>query len=335
MSLSQANSETLNRFVHSSVNLVVRYYSLILATLMVIFSIEELHDCFTNEFFTPDWHEVAGYLFLFFGGLVILVDRQRNLLRSVGIYALALGGYRFINSVHTIHPGPYGLFSLVIAVLGINLMISGRFYLHGVSRNRVSLMFSTLTLLISYLLVYVFMMHMGLSFHDCVELMPGQAIMCVMYAFYIGILDSEVLRASDILAIHNETLNKIRCTQYTDPETWISQDVADVLSKAFTDRSDWTPISDGGPAVSEFRFDMKNKDGKSEVLVQNWKDSDELYFTISDHLDGTLIQAYRFAATSSIIVTDELCHKWLRVFGRQGICLQLRVDDPVEMEVDA
>ncbi len=324
--MHKVSSQDINNFVHSSVGFVVKFYNVILAALMVIYSSDRLYENFVYYYLI--WYETLGYLFLLIGGLIILLDRNRNLLRSVGIYALALGGYRFITYAPHIHPGPIGLFYLVITGLGINLMISGRYYLQGVSRNRISLMVSTLTILLVYMLALVFTLHMGASVRVILTEYTGQVIVCLMYAIYIGILDSETLRASDILAIHNEVLNKIRCTQYTDSETYIPLDVANVLSRAFEDRSDWTPVTDGGPATCEYRFGITNKDGRSEVLVQKWNTSDELYFTVSDHLDGTLIQAYRFSATSSILFTDELDCRWLRVFGRQGVCMQLRVDNP-------
>lgn len=328
-------AQILNKLVHRSVNLVVGLYSFILAALMVIYSVEELYQYMTIDFIDVQWYTTLSYLFLFFGGVIILIDRNRNLLRSVGIYAIALGGYRFFTAAPHVHAGtPLGFVYLIICGLAINLLISGRSFIFlKVSRNRISLMISTLTLLLVYLSSIVFMIHAGFTIRECAEFMPGAFIACLMYAFYIGILDSEVLRASDALAIHNETLNKIRCTQYTDPESYMSPEAADVLSKAFEDRSDWTLVTDGGPVDREFRFRIKNVDGTSEVLVQKWNDSEKLYFTISDHLDGTLLQAYRFSATSICRFTDEFSHQWLRVFGRQGICMQLRVEEQLPTEV--
>ncbi len=331
--MSEKYAQILDMLVHRSVNVIVSFYSFILATLMVIYSVEEIYQCYILDF-DVYWYTIFRYVFLFFGGMIILVDRNRNLLRSVGVYAIALGGYRFFSAAPHVHAGtPFGIFYLFICALAINLVISGRSYIFlKVSRNRISLMLSTLTLLILSLTSILFAMHTGLSFRTCVEIMPGAFIACLMYAFYLGILDSEVLRASDSLAIHNETLNKIRCTQYTDPETHVSPEIADVLSRAFEDRSDWALVSDGGPVDCEFRFNIRNIDGISEVLVQKWNDSDNLYFTISDHLDGTLIQAYRFSATSVYRFTDELSHQWLRVFGRRGICMQLRIEEPLPTE---
>ena len=326
----QAYSQLVNRFVHHSVEFVFKFYNFIIAALMVIYSLEELYQIHVNsEFFTYEWYEIVSNFILLLGGVIILLDRNHNLLRSVGIYALSLGGYRFFSCAPQIQAGTtLGVLYLVITIFAINLMISGRSFLRGVSRNRISLILCTLALLIIYLSYIVFMMHMGMTIEECAKFMPGVFIMCILYVFYIGLLDSEVLRASDVLAIHNETLNKIRCTQYTDPESEIPEDAALVLSRSFDDRSDWLQVLDGGPVESEYRFRMRNVDGISEVLVQKWIGSDELYFTISDHLDGTLIQAHRFSATSALIYADDSSCRWLRIFGKKGVCMQLRVEEP-------
>ncbi len=326
----QAYTQLVNRFVHHSVEFVFKFYNFILAALMVVYSLEELYQVHIySEFFTYEWYEIGRYLILLLGGSIILLDRNRNLLRSVGIYALSLGGYRFLSAAPKIHAGSMeGVLYLAITILAINLMISGRSFLRGVSRNRISLILCTLVLFLINLSTIVFMIHLGGTLNDVIQTMPGVVIMCVLYLFYIGLLDSEVLCASDVLAIHNETLNKIRRTQYTDPESTISEEDALVLSRSFEDRSDWAQVLDGGPVECEYRFRMKNVDGVSEILVQKWVGSDELYFTISDHLDGTLIQAHRFSATSALIHTDESACRWLLVFGKRGVCMRLMIEEP-------
>ena len=262
--------QELNGYVHRSVDVVLGLSNYILAALMVAFGAVQLIYAYTDEYTTLTWLLALSYIVMLVGGAVIILDRNRNLLRAVGIYALALGFYRFIFSFPSIEPGnPYGMVSIVVCALAINLMISGRSYLKGVSRGRRLAMISTFLLLMVYVTLFITLMHAGLGLVDCMKLMPGAFVMSIMYAFFIGILDSEELRSSDILAIHNDTLDKIRCIQYTDPRTSIPRETALVLAKVFEDRSDWHPVDDGGPAECEYRFVIENKGKGSEVLMQN------------------------------------------------------------------
>lgn len=324
-----ASIQELNGYVHRSVDVVLGLSNYILAALMVAFGTVQLIYAYTDEYTTLTWLLALSYIVMLVGGAVIILDRNRNLLRAVGIYALALGFYRFIFSFPSIEPGnPYGMVSIVVCALAINLMISGRSYLKGVSRGRRLAMISTFLLLMVCVTLFITLMHAGLGLVDCMKLMPGAFVMSIMYAFFIGILDSEELRSSDILAIHNDTLDKIRCIQYTDPRTSIPRETALVLAKVFEDRSDWHPVDDGGPAECEYRFVIENKDKGSEVLMQKWKGSESIYFTISDYLDGTILQAYRFEADSVCTDGDPSICSWVRIFGKKGVCMQLAVDDP-------
>ena len=51
-------------------------------------------------------------------------------------------------------------------------------------------------------------------------------------------------------------------------------------------------------------------------------------FDISDYLDGTILQAYRFEADSVCTDGDPSICSWVRIFGKKGVCMQLAVDDP-------
>ena len=319
----------LDRYVHRFADVLLDFSNFALASLMAIYAAVKLATAYTDEFIELTWTLALSYIVMLVGGIAILADANRNLLRSVGIYALALGFHRFISAAPNVGPGSViGLGYLVICVLGLNLMVSGRSYLRGVSRGRRTVMFSTFLILMCYLTQYIMLMRMGFSIEECISSSPGEAVMCVMYAVFIGIVDSEPLRSSDILEIHNEALNGLRCTQFTDPEVRISRGTAEILAAAFTDRSAWTPVSDGGPAECEFRFTVDNRDRKSEVLVQKWEGSESLYFTVSDNLDGTVLQAYRFEADSVYTDGDPSVCSRVRMFGRSGICMQLAVDDP-------
>ena len=83
----------LNGYVHRSVDVVLGLSNYILAALMVAFGAVQLIYAYTDEYTTLTWLLALSYIVMLVGGAVIILDRNRNLLRAVGIYALALGFY--------------------------------------------------------------------------------------------------------------------------------------------------------------------------------------------------------------------------------------------------
>lgn len=320
--------ETIYESVRTNVDRLVIAANYILALLIIGYGIMEPYSYFDMDM-VPKWNDMLGFVTLVVFGIAILLFNRRDLMRSAGMYALALGAYRFLHAAPNIHRGePTSYVFLFLTIIALNLMISGMSYLRGVTRGRKTMMLSTSLLIAANVSIILYGVHSGMSLVEYFRYMPGTVIMIVMYTVFLGILNCEQLRTKDLQEIHNRTLDEIRCTWCTMPDASIRRDAASVIYRMFRDRSDWTPVQDGGPVECEYRFEISNKKGTSHALVQKWKGMDPIFLTISDHLDGTLLHAYRFEATSVIVENDDAVNgTWMRLDSDSGTCMNLRIAD--------
>lgn len=286
--------------VRHSVDIALVKVNIILAVMMIIFSVSEIYIYMVSD--TLKITFLIGNVALIICSLLIILDRDRNLLRTTGLMAVGIGMYRIFSHISSVHPHDLNsLPPLIIVILGINLVYSGTRYIKGVSRGRVTMIASMIGMIAMMSFVFIILMMIGMPFIDCIKQMPNIFAMIVLYVMFIGVLDSEPLRSHDIMEIQNRALDGMRRTITQYPGTGVYEDEAEILIRTFTDRSSWTIVDDDGPVECEHIF--KVGDGKewAYVTMQKWKGSDKIHMTVSDHDRGTLIQAFRFDADSLFI----------------------------------
>ena len=321
----------LHESVHRNVDHLFIAANYILAVLMIGYGILEPYS-YTVADIVPEWNQIIGFTALVVFGVAIILFSGKDLMRSAGMYALALGIYRFMYAAPHIHRGEaLSTIYLILALIGLNLIITGISYLRGTTRGRIVMMVSTSLLIVINASTIIYGVHIGMSLVEYIQTMPGTFVMIVMYLVLLGILNCEQLRSRDLMEIHNRTLDKIRCTWCTMPNAYIPRDVARKVASMFVDRSGWTRVSDGGPVECEYRFQIGNQKDVTHVLMQKWKGYESIFLTISDHLDGTLLHAYRFEATSVAVENDDVSSgTWMRLNSDVGTCLGLEIRDSEE-----
>ena len=92
-------------------------------------------------------------------GLFIIFDPKRNLMRSVGFYALSLGLARIVSTLPMLgsESDLFFIVALVMLGMGINLVVSGYSYLQDVSRGRFGMTFGSAALAIIMALSLIMM----------------------------------------------------------------------------------------------------------------------------------------------------------------------------------
>ena len=305
--------------VRQTVDVALVKVNIILAVMMMIFSFLEIYVDFSEGDINP-LHIIGDSGMIICAALIIL-DRDRNLLRTTGLMAVGFGFYRICMHVLNIHSHDiHSLPDLIIVILGFNLIYSGTRYIKGINRGRLTLLASMSGMVAMVSLLYILLMMLGMTLWECIQILPDIFAMMVLYIMFIGVLDSEPLRNRDVLEIQNKALDGMRRTTTQSPGTGVYEDEAEIILKTFTDRSDWTAIDDGGPVEREYRFRVSDGKESSFVIMQKWKNSETIHVTVSDHDRGTLIQAYRFDADSLFIDgTDVKDSNIIAFVGKEGI----------------
>ena len=319
--------DRITAYMHDSVERALVLANIVLAVLMLIYAMVNVyHDVSVSL----TWNSVLASASLVICAFMILVDGERNLVRSTGFMILGLGCYRFLTVITSIQTGHLeSIIYMVLALIGINLAYSGSHYIRGVARGRkftvagmVAMIFINLGGLIMY-------MQSGHTFFQTLEAYPVAIGMTVLYFGAVGILESEPIRSRDRDSIQNHRIAAIRET-YT-PYSGIDPNVATVLLSSMDDRSSWTTSGCSGPVVAEFRFRIIGKGDRAFAVVQEWRGHDVLHVTITDHESGTIIHANRFSYDYVDEDVDEEGVRTIRLYGPEG-CHQLHVMTEVELE---
>lgn len=267
--------------------------NIILALILFAYAMSKLYEF--SLFGSMSWHVFLSSVIITSCSFLILVDENRNLLRTVGLMAVCLGMDRALSCIPQLVPHEItSLIPFFQIILGLNLVVSGRSYIKGVTRSRVTMTLSAILIAAVNIYIIVSMILSDIPPVECFTQMPGTVVTIILYVLFIAVLDSAYLRSKDIMEIHNTTLEGIRDTYVQGDSTLITEDMASLLNSMFSDRSSWTAIDDGGPVESECQLVLQSRYGISYMILQKWKGSEVIHATVSDHCEGTLIHAQRF-----------------------------------------
>lgn len=297
----------LIRFVSSrSVPAISKFMGMIL----LIYAAWSLYNFSAREVSDSKLTVLIGALIIVVCGTLILLDFSFNINRSIGLYAVAIGGNRFFKfSNYLVMDGDTELitavifiFSIVMMGVSLNLCYSGYIFLRGETRGRTSMTFSaSFMVVVTFAIMIVLTQTMGVPITTVITIHPEYVIMIAMYLILICMLGTETVRLSCRDEHYLSILNGIRKIHASSDQAYIYRGQAKVLSEAFRNRDEWMRMDDDGPVEAEYSFELYNRaDDRSYVTVQKWKGEDELYFTISDHNSGSLFNAYRFACTDIV-----------------------------------
>ncbi len=277
---------------------------------------------------------VLSIILQVFFGTMILIDFSGNLGRAIGFYALSIGCSRFINYIHSLFD-PHGitfLFGLVMVIMSVNMLYTGITFVRGSARSRFGLALTSLIMLaLTVGSLYYYAVTYDYRPEDLIEYFPDQCIICALYTLLFLMVGTETVRDSMPAVRYQKMLGSIRRVGASEPESYILRSDAKVLANAFEDRSAWTPVTDGGPAICEYRFRLTHHmNDASAVRIQKWKDSDKLYITVTDSDKGSILNACRSTVTSvHYDGSIDTCSN-IRFSGDGGLLIVFNVRDEVE-----
>lgn len=273
--------------------------------------------------------DFVGTILVVVCAVLILIDLSFSLTRAIGLYAIGVGGSRVLSSLDSLTNGEavFAMANLVIAVTALNLCYKGYLFMKGMPEKRFSMIISSMIMIIIYSLMIVYIWRVfELPVEDMYEMFRNVGVRIFMLLVLIVMLSTEAVRNSTKSERYARLLNGIAHSNAYNRKAYIGRNVAKKLCRGFTDTSGWTPMDGHGPVQYELRFRMVNDvNDVTFVTVQRWKDSDLMYFTITDHKEGAILNAYRFSAVRIVPNGDiENCDS-IFVFGSDGESLQLRV----------
>ena len=322
-------AERLDQSIRSGINAVstkvIPIVSKLMGMMLILYGIMYLYSkSIVSDTNTAAWTVYVGLTVIFVCGTLILVDFSFNLNRTIGLYAIGIGGNRVMKFINYIFVTGDEIISLVMFSLGmvmvvtsLNLCYTGTVFIRNLTRSRVSMIITSFLMLVLNLAMLLMMKEMTEeSIWDVIESSPDIAAMTVLYLILICMLGTYQVRMTALDEHYTSILNGIRRTSATSIGSYVYRPVAATLSKAFTDRSHWVKVDDGGPVEQEFRFVLHQLGSdRSFVRVQKWKGRDELFFTISDHQHGSLINAYRFSVKEIITEGDLDTCGYIHLYG--------------------
>lgn len=311
-------SERAYDAIHRVVDKAAYSMNFVLAALMVLMAAYHIHGIISGDT-DIKITRLVGNAVMLVCGLLIVFDKKRDLPHSVGLFAIGMGLYRALFVIGYLQPHQkLNLICYVIMALGLNMAFSGRAYLMGSSRARKMMMMSASAFL---LMSIIFIVYLYSGTHDITAVLrdnANTAILGLMYFAFILVLDSESLRRLDWLAVHNRTVDGIRRTYHLSNDAVMLASDAEKLAGGMASADGWMTPSDGGPVSRELRFDILNGEGMTSVVAQIWSGCKDIHLTMTDHPDGTVIQASRIRICD--IMLDDAC---ITMTGTDGTAIRV------------
>ena len=321
--------DRMTAYAHRSVDAVLVRSNILLALLMLSYSFLNLYGLYNNTHM--HWNNILASSALTVCSVMILIDSDRNLVRSTGFLILGLGLFRIFTSVTHIQPStPETLLYIALTVIGLNMTYTGYHYITGVARCRIYTVLGMITIIGVNINLFILVMQHGYSFLETMELMPGMLGMTALYIGAVCILESEPIRSRDAIALRNRDARHLR-DMYV-PMPGIDSETADTLLVCTSDHSLFHVVDDGFcPVESEYRFTVLGPGGRAHAVIQRWKSHDMLHMMVTDHDSGTVIHALRFSFDRVSETVDADGTRHIRLYGPNG-CHVLHVLNDEEME---
>lgn len=272
-------------------------------------------------------------------GIVILLDKNRSILSSMGLYSLGMALTRLPTVIlFTFWPNPpiaflAGIFFLVIM---INMFYSAWQYLHGICRGYIS---STVIILFLWFLYFGLFVATAAGFMPDVTGTVFQRVLdieilganVILFTVYLVVLCTDEMHDRCEMEIAYDHIQTFRSFTDAGFDSSISREDA---KRIFAGPATWEKVENVGPVESEMRFIVSYTDYALFGTAQKWRNDDRVFFTISESEWGrTMVEATRFYADEIACENGEIGDCTHLVFRQKnGDCFKIEVlDDNVKV----
>lgn len=321
--------------------IVERHLPRTLAVLMLVFVVVDLEYNLTRfDFSTLPPFEYVKYLILpVVSDVLVLVSsiaifRRRSISnsRAISIYLLSLSVSRLL--IYFLDLWNVDIIAFLIAIvmctLSANMVITGVSFYKGISRNRNRIMTTSMATIIAYIMLLSFKLHYSPDSFSTLIDNASLVIQIILYVVLLAALDSyDVSINTNIGRLYNASRELVASVGATD-KTILSEAEARTIVNGFGNMDGWTPVSDGSPVEYEYEFTISIGCSNSQVLLQRWRGSDKVHFTIADSFAGSVVFAKRFSASRYAIDSGrDSSYSSILLMDDRGDCIRFQIMDDV------
>ena len=281
--------------------------AIVMGALMVIRGSWQLYGAIVNGGTIPN---MAAFIIMAVAGAFIIIVGRKDLVRTVGLYALTLGLTRVLMRLDIItNPSSNILsviFNWVLFLLALNLIYTGVSFARGKVIRRASMMATTFAFIgLNVVMMMVPLAAFGIQTLDNTT----RFIEVVMYIVLILMLDAESIRFGTSDGKHARHLDRVRASYRAEPWAFITPDEAENLLSGTGPM--WREVGDG-IVEREMVLRVSGRDIETTVVVQKWCGEDILRFNVTPN-SGTIVFANKLAVERIVRDGDRI-----RFYGRDG-----------------
>ncbi|MBQ3685308.1 MAG: hypothetical protein II933_02775 [Candidatus Methanomethylophilaceae archaeon] len=281
--------------------------AMVMGALMVIRGTWQLYGAMVNGGTIPN---MAAFIIMAVAGAFIILWGRRDLVRTVGLYAITLGLTRVLMRYDAIVNPSSNILVVIVSwilfLLALNLIYTGISFARGMVIRRASMIATAF----AFIGLNVFLMALPLAAMGIQTLdNTTRFIEVVMYIVLILMLDAESIRFGTSDGRHAKHLDRVRASYRAEPWAFITPDEAENLLSGTGPM--WREIGDG-IVEREMVLRVSGRDIETTVVVQKWCGEDILRFNVTPN-SGTIVFANKLAVER--IVRDGVR---IRFYGRDG-----------------
>jgi len=289
------------------------FIAMVMGVLLTIRGIWEIYKYFSYGDMTGI--ALISHVVMLIAGIFIIIYGKKDMIRTIGLYALTLGFTRLLLRYEMIQSGTLGpVTTLMVAVmmaLALNLMYTGISFARGLVIRRTSMILTTGAMTAFNLILIVFAQYLE-EIPEAAPLlaeMTTKMIEVLMYLVLIVMLDAEEIRYGTSDGKHIRHLDRIRANYRIDKDAYISPEAADCLMNKAGPL--WKEVNDG-TVEKEMSFKVTGRSMGAVIIAQIWSGKEPLYLTVIPK-DGTIVYANRMKI-DIVERTDDAIH----FYGRDG-----------------
>lgn len=261
---------------------------------------------------------ILAYLDLTLFGLYLMLETRMTESKAVYISGLAIGSATVLINICPYPDFLYLLFELIAGAVMVLMAFANLFgYRYNVTRSAYIALILILINIIPMLDEYF----SYVSVPEIVEKYYYNFPIIVLYGIYILTLTRKGIWYPSVVKRVSRNLREIEDSTHTGGREFIEP--SDVSVFTDPDRSGWEHF-DNGPLECETRVQLRGPSRDIQLLIQKWRDEDDLLVTVLPENHGQLSQGYQFRVVRTIL-SDE--GDMVTFYDDSGTFVRIRVQE--------
>ena len=303
--------------------------SIMIITIGVIIAIASsltLIDEYSNEYFPSLW---IPYMVFLISAILSIADPKRSMIRSAGIYAVAVGINDLILGAFNIYAGYGGdedmllvnliflINGLIFLALGVALAVGGLTYLHGRSKSATILYYPVLLTLATDAVSIIMQIRYGYDIPTLIsdnKFMFPRIICCIAIAVLMSRKD---IRKNTLNWKMEERITGIKTSLFTEP-------VAFIVPEDIVAIEEW--LSKAKDTELTVKLHLPNKQIRN-LIFYRIPGNEQGYLTLSEPNIQSYSGSFRMPVNTVVHMTE---NNSMRLYGTDGLFSQILIHDEVQ-----